>query len=62
MESGPRDELLGVGVGKPDVEDGEEGDPDDRLHGAEVAICCPVFFPRMVFLVTWYFCFSLYSY
>ena len=62
MESGPRDELLGVGVGKPDVEDGEEGDPDDRLHGAEVAICCPVFFPPLVFLVTWYFCFSLYSY
>ena len=61
MESGPRDELLGVGVGKPDVEDGEEGDPDDRLHGAEVAICCPVFFPPLVFLVTWYFCFSLYS-
>ena len=62
MESGPRGELLGVGVGKPDVEDGEEGDPDDRLHGAEVAICCPVFSPPLVFFVTWYFCFSLYSY
>ena len=52
MESGPRDELLGVGVGKPDVEDGEEGDPDDRLHGAEVAICCPVFFSPLVYLVS----------
>ena len=52
MESGPRDELLGVGVGKPDVEDGEEGGPDDRLRGVKVAICCPVFLPPWF---TWLF-------